>query len=549
MLWRPEAAVRFLRLGGLATALAACTAPHPAGMHATARDVGPPDRRAADRDVWQAQIVYLVMPDRFFDGDPANDDAGQPGCFDRASPNLFHGGDLAGLRQKIGYLKELGVTAVWSTPFYAQTPLREGACGYHGYWADDVDPDDGAVEPKLGTLAEARALVSDLHAAGMRFILDMVVNHPGRNARIVQQHPEWFHSEATCAQLGDPTVFCPLHGLPDFAQEQPAVADYLTTASRGWVSRLAPDGIRMDTAKHVLPAYLARSWAPGVRSVSGDLFLLAEDFDTGPYAGIAAVLGVGFDSAFNFPLQSALDVAFARGGSVDLVAQRVEDEIAALGLERTLLQTNMIDNHDLPRFLATAPPGTSPEDLAARYALGLVALFTLPGIPQLYAGDELGMIGIAPDNRRDMPAWAWDETGRASATRAPGYVASPQDAFALVRKLATLRTSNGALRRGGYAELWRQRGGKANTYAFFRSDGTNRVLVVLSGDAGASGELSMPFVENPAIAPADKAAWADGTVLKERLGSPAAPSTLVVSGGRIVVNMKAKGAGIYTVAP
>ena len=88
---------------------------------------------AADPAVWQPQVVYLVMPDRFFNGDPTNDDAGSPGCFDPTSANLFHGGDIAGLRQKLGYMKELGVTAVWATPFYKQTPLRNGACGYHGY--------------------------------------------------------------------------------------------------------------------------------------------------------------------------------------------------------------------------------------------------------------------------------------------------------------------------------------------------------------------------------------------------------------------------------
>jgi glycosidase len=503
----------------------------------TGQDAGGGDAGAAFDD-WQRRVIYLTMPDRFANGDPTNDDAGQPGCHDPTSPNLFHGGDVAGLRQHVGYLKDLGIGAVWATPLYVQVPLRNGACGYHGYWADELDPDDGAMEPKLGTLADVAGLTSDLHAAGMRFILDMVVNHPGRGARIVTQHPDWFHDAATCAQLGDPNVYCPLNGLPDYAQENPVVATYLTTLSRGWVQRVMPDGIRMDTARNVLTSYFAQSFVPGVRAVKGDLFLVAEYFDTGNIADFVPTLDAGFDSAFQFPLRQALDDAFAQGGSVDEVASAMASAMTTLGEARTLRLVTMLDNHDMSRFMSDAPAGLSADTLARRYALGLVALFTLPGIPQLYQGDELGALGVAPANRTDMPSWAWDASTRAG-THA-GYVGDGQATWSLVQSLVTLRAGEEALWHGSYEERWRQNGGP-NVYAFLRSapTGTSRVLVVLSNDA-TSQTLTIPLGKTTP--------WADGTALGEVLGL-GAPASVTVAKDSVTLTLPPLTPAVYRAGP
>jgi glycosidase len=507
---------------------------------ATADGAPPP----ATSSAWLSDVIYLVMPDRFFNGDTTNDLAGYPECTGATSANLFHGGDIAGLRQKIGYMKELGVTALWHTPLYKQTPIRNGACGYHGYWADFVDPDDGAMEPKLGTIDEETGLASDLHANGMKLVIDMVVNHPGRNARIVTEHADWFHDAVTCASLGDPNVYCPLNGLPDFAQENPVVAAFLTNVSRGWVSRVMPDGIRMDTAKNVLTSYFATSWTPGVRGVESNLFIVGEVFDTGPYTDFTPVLDAGFDSTFNFPLRAALDDVFAKDGSVDEVADKVEQALATLGLARTLVQTTLLDNHDVPRFMSDAPAGVAPADLAKRYALALTALFTLPGIPQLYAGDELGMLGSQTDTRRDMPSWAWDAAGRASAND-PNYLPTPQAVFSLVQSLIAIRAKNAALSSGYYAELWRQNGAPANVLAFYRASGASRAFVVINNGDAASGALDVPFATVGHIAAADRAAWPDGTVLEDQLGL-GAPKTITIAGGKIPVTLGAKVAAIYT---
>ncbi|HEY3818132.1 MAG TPA: alpha-amylase family glycosyl hydrolase [Polyangiaceae bacterium] len=491
---------------------------------------------AVPSDAWQHGVLYLTIPDRFANGDPTNDNLGQPGCLDATNANLFHGGDIAGLRQHVGYLKELGVGAVWATPLYVQVPLRSGACGYHGYWADEVDPDDGAMEPKLGTLADVAGLTSDLHASGMRFILDMVVNHSGRGARIVTEDPTWFHDAGTCAQLGDPNVYCPLNGLPDYAQENPVVATYLTNLSRGWVTRVQPDGIRMDTAKNVLTSYFAQSFVPGVRGLAPNLFLIAEYYDTGSIADFVPTLQAGFDSAFQYPLYQALDDSLAKGGSLDEVATAMASAMTTLGPAQASRMVTMLDNHDVDRFLSDAPAGTSAGDLVKRYTLGLVALFTLPGIPQLYQGDELGALGLLAGNanRTDMPAWAFSAATRAG-THA-GYAGDGQATWALVQSLIQLRAADAALWQGSYDERWRPNGG-ANVFAFTRTapTGTSRDLVVLSNDAAAQ-TLTLPLGK--------ATPWPDGTVLTDALGA-GAPATVTVATDSVTLSLPPLTAAVY----
>jgi glycosidase len=500
----------------------------------------------ADRAVWRQRTIYLVMLDRFANGDAGNDQLGLAGCFDPTDPHAFHGGDLAGLRQRIPYLTELGVDVVWVTPLARQALGPSGSpCPYHGYWADYTDPDDGALEPRFGTANELTGLIADLDTAGIRFVLDMVVNHPGDHARIVSQHPDWFHPPDTCAQLGDPAIYCPYRaGISDFAQERPEVATYLDDLSAGWVQRFALDGIRMDTAKYVLPSYFHDHWVPAVRAVRGDLFLVGEVFSE-TRSDLVPYLDAGFDSVFHFPRRAALRDAFARGGSVDLVASAVRSDLDTFGLERTLDLVTLLDNHDVKRFVNE--PGLSvPEaEIARRYRLALAALFTAPGIPQLYMGDELGLYGgDDPDNRRDLPAWAWDASSRAGTH--PGVALPGADTlFSYVQALIALRRSAPALHTGGYTELWRQNGAaNANVWAFFRGTGDSRAIVVINAGTASSGTLSIPIAGNSALPPADRAALADGTVLRDGLGYGAPPS-VTLSGGTLSVDMPGSTVAVY----
>ncbi|MCU0682044.1 MAG: alpha-amylase family glycosyl hydrolase [Polyangiaceae bacterium] len=514
----------------------------------------PPEPVEPAADDWRRKTIYLALADRFFDGDSTNNK--RPGlgpadvdeCFDPAAPLLHHGGDLAGFSAKIGYLSSLGIGALWSTPLYQQQGARRGnQCAYHGYWADFRDPDDGALEPRLGTAAEFTALLGGLHGAGISFMIDLIVNHAGYEATITGQHPDWFNSPpAGCNEPAtyDP-IHCPLSGLPDFDQRKPEVAAYLSNVTASWLTRFPIDGIRLDTAKHIEPAYLSGGWVPTVRAARPGLFLLAEVFDGSGPEVYRPFLDAGFDATFHFALRDALRRSFALGESTDALASAVDATQRSLGAERAQRLVSFLDNHDVPRFLSEMPAGLPAGERVRRLHLALAALFTLPGIPQLYAGTELGAEGTnegaSHDNRRSMPPWAWTPEGRAGEH--PGYVGDAQRTFAHVQKLTALRSANPALFAGSYTELWRPNQA-ADLYAFVRGWSRRSVFVIINNGATAIGPTALPFHPNPGVAPTDRSALPDGTELVDLLGE-GAPASLRIENGAITASMPPKTVGIY----
>jgi alpha-amylase len=491
---------------------------------------------AAAQAGWRTQVLYLVIPDRFRNGDPGNDNATR--CFDRNNPRHFHGGDLEGLRQNLGYVRDLGGTAIWITPPNRQAGPPGDACGYHGYWIDYTDPADDALQPELGSADDLARLTADLHASNMRLVLDMVVNHAGDTARLPHQHSDWFHDPATCARLGAPQVFCPVDNHPDFEQERGDVATYLSTLEARAVTRYDVDGIRMDTTKHVLPSYFHDSFFPAVRGARPGLFAVAEIFEEGSTASFTPYLDAGFDSAFHYPLYAALIDAIGHGGSTDRIAQAIAEGIARVGAGRALDLVLFVDNHDVPRF-ANAPGVAVPEDeIRRRLMLALDLIFTVPGVPQLYYGDELGLYGGGdPDNRRDLPDWATDPKQR--ALRHPGVaVAGSSIVYARVQRLSSLRRSVPALAEGEYHELWRQNGAaNPNVLAFSRGSGAGLRIVVVSNGARNTGKMSIPVH-----------GIAEGTTLVDELGD-GAPGTVTVVAGRLVLDLPARSAAIYRIGP
>lgn len=512
----------------------------------------------AEPNIWQQQVIYLVFPDRFQNGNSTNDKLGVAGCYDPSHPKRFHGGDLAGLRQRIDYLKDLGVTAVWSTPVYKQIGFNNGACGYHGYWPDFAFPDDGALEPKLGTPAEFISLLKDLRANNIKFIMDVVINHSGPGARLTTQKPTWFHPDnASCANLGPREIYCKLLDLPDLAQENSEVSNYLVKQSRSFVSRFPIDGIRMDTVKHVEVNYFQNTWIPAVRNERQNLFLVGEALFNSPSDQINKLtpyVRAGFDSMFNFLLRAALEETFARGKSVDLVANKVQDTVKEFG-SRSLMMTNLLDNHDMPRFLnqiedavGSADNPANANQIRQRYHLALAMLFTLPGIPQIYYGNEIGMFGANdPFNRKDMPSWAWTATGRSKNSSGQGFLPSAQTTFSYIQKLSRIRKNNPALFNGYYAEMYRQSSrSNPDVYAFFRGYMNNRIITVVNNGTITSGQVSIPVGVNSGIESIDRAALSDSIVLEDLLQA-GAPARVTMTNGVFTVDMPSKTVGIYLV--
>ena len=468
----------------LAVALISCTAERAA---------------IAGDDAWQDRIIYFVLLDRFANGEPGNDRAhGEPGTNDAEDAHAYQGGDLAGLQQRLGAIAKLGANAVWVTPLYKGVPQKVGAnCGFPGYWAAFEDPYVLELDPRFGTAEEFDAVLAAAHGRDIKVVLDMVVNHAGYDAPLVKQRPEWFHDRETSAKLGSLEIFAPLAGLPDFNHRNPEAAAYLLDLHQQWAERFDFDGIRMDTVKHVEPWYF-RHWIGGMKESRPDLFIFGEILDES-YAGYGQYLDAGFAGLFNFPLRRSLIDTFAKGGSVEASAARVREMISLFGQRQSRLMVTLLDNHDVPRFMEEFPAGMDPNVVHERYKLALTALLTLPGIPQLTYGNEVGMYGRAdPDNRRMTPDWAF-EPGFNEPDHA-GFVTRPGVVWAHLQRMIELRRMLPALARGDFSEIWKPNDEKSpNVWAFVRTmpevDAGATVLVVLNnGDAG-SGALRLPVGE------------------------------------------------------
>ena len=453
------------------------------------------DKKAtvAAEDGWEDRIIYFVLLDRFENGNPGNDKSyGNPECNDPDDAHAYQGGDLVGLRQRIAAIEKLGANALWITPLYQGVPIKVGRnSGFPGYWAAFSDPYEFELDPRFGTAAEFDAVLEEARSRDIRTILDMVVNHAGYKAPLVTQRPEWFHDPKTSASLGDPEIFGSLAGLPDFNHRNPGAAAYLIDLHRRWVERFAFDGIRMDTVKHVEPWYF-RDWIAAMHRARPQLFIFGELLDES-YEKFPRYLETGFAGLFNFPLRRSLIETFAKGNSVDGAAGRVREMLSVFGQAQSRRLITLLDNHDVPRFMEEFPRGMTPEVVRERYQLALTALLTLPGIPQLTYGNEVGMYGGAdPDNRRRMPEWAF--TPPFDEPDHPGFVSRPGSVWAYLHRLIEIRKQMPALARGDYDEIWRQTDPKApNVWAFVRSGAGEPVLVVINnGDAG-SGPLRLPL--------------------------------------------------------
>ncbi len=184
---------------------------------------------ATSRAPARPTALYFAMVDRFANGDPSND-----GVIDPASPQAFHGGDLEGVRAHLDWLTELGVDALWLSPIARmRTEPWHGYGAYHGYWTWDL----ANPEPRFGDAAAVRRLSDELHARGIGLYLDLVLNHVGPDAPLLQAHPDWFHHHGGISDWHDPVQITDydVHGLTDFAQEVPAAEAYLLDASRRWL--------------------------------------------------------------------------------------------------------------------------------------------------------------------------------------------------------------------------------------------------------------------------------------------------------------------------
>jgi neopullulanase len=402
-------------------------------------------------------VLYLIMPDRFADGDPSNNHPAQSPQFDRSNPHAYHGGNLKGVIDHLDYLQQLGVTAVWLTPILQNDPTRSD---YHGYGATDMY----AVEPRLGTLADYRRLADELHRRHMKLVFDDVPNHVGPGHVWVHDPPlpDWFHGSAA-HHSDNKYIFGPItdphaapkasldaldgwfvNTLPDMNQQNPVVAQYLTQNMMWWIEQVGIDGLRIDTFPYVQrefwQQYLGALAALYPRLTSTGEITTSDPTVNAYFAGGRTLAGVDthLTTPFDYPLYYTLLDVLLKGKPMSQLEETLRQDWLYPSPQALV---PFIGNHDQIRFLSQ--PGATPELLR----LGFGLLMTLRGMPQLYAGDEIDMTGGEdPDNRRDFPGgFGGDEK---NAFTAPGRGSEQAAMHDWVAALGILRAHTPALQTG-----------------------------------------------------------------------------------------------------
>jgi len=443
-------------------------------------------------------VIYLIMPDRFADGDQSNNTpANAPAAAnDRKNPRAYHGGDLRGVINHLPYLKDLGITALWLNPWYdnwngvnnCEKPWCPNTY-YHGYHAIDYY----AVEDRFGDLSTLRELVEKAHALGLKIIQDQVANHVGSRHPWVTDPPldDWFHgtlAQHTVNRFNNSTLLSPhanrdefrntLDGwfnddLPDMNQEEPEVARYEIQNALWWIGTTGIDGIRQDTIQY-MPRSFIRDLSNALHRQYPKMWMVGEVFERdaahtsffiGGHTGWDGI-DTKLDSVFDFPLWNASLLAFT--GKVPLKALREQLKYDALYPDPSRL-TVFANNHDTARFMSL--------DGAALEGAMMHVAFTLSvrGIPQLYYGEEIAMEGKDdPDNRHDFPGGFPGDPR--NAFDASGRKEREQRMYEWTRAWLRLRAEHPALRNGSLIDLFYD----DDSYVFARKDQNETVVVAFN---------------------------------------------------------------------
>lgn len=453
-----------------------------------------------DTFIWRDAVIYQIMIDRFFDGDPSRN---RPVPHDSVAARAnFHGGDLQGILDKLrgGYFERLGVNTLWLTPVIQNTdrahrehpPPHRWYTGYHGYWP--VHPT--RVDPRFGDMALLRLLVEEASRQGIHVLLDFVANHVHEDHPFFREHRDWFGTlelpdGRLNLRLWDEqrltTWFEPY--LPSFDYQGSLEAvEVMTDNAVWWLRESGAAGFRHDAVKHI-PNHFWRTLTRKIRQQIDPeralpAFQIGETF--GSYDLVASYVFAGqLDAQFNFNLYDAALRAF--------VDPQAEFAVLDAELHRSLdvygqdhLMGNLMDSHDKPRFPALVEghvPGPDGDDKEIgwqrhitvedpatyrRVALYLAYLLTTPGVPTIYYGNEIGKTGANdPDNRRPM---------RFGGELTPEEVHLKRR----VQRLIHLRREVPALRRGGFHTLH----AAADTWAYLRADVDSRAVVALNKGSG-----------------------------------------------------------------
>lgn len=346
-------------------------------------------KNAKDFD-WDESVIYFMVTDRFFDGNESNNTASGAQTYGKDNAGLYHGGDFAGITQKLDYLEDLGINTIWITPIVENIPGvtvtdtgKEDVpynAAYHGYWASDFTK----LNPTLGTEEEFQTLIDQAHSRGIRIMVDIVVNHAGYDTDF-----------GNMIRSGDDIVSGSdqkdsLSNLPDFRTEDPAVSAQLVKWQTQWVKDFGIDYFRVDTVKHVEND----TWAElknALTEVDSDFKMIGE-YAGGGYASNGNTLGTGeMDSDLDFDFNDQA-TNFVKGN-----ISSVESFLTSRNsvLNNTYMTGQFLGSHDEDGFKKKLLDGGMAEDAATAASMVAASLqITAKGQPVIYYGEEIGQTGL-----------------------------------------------------------------------------------------------------------------------------------------------------------
>lgn len=458
-----------------------------------------------------SDVVYLIMPDRFANGDPSNDS--NPDLqekADRSHKGGRHGGDIAGVIQNLDYLEELGVTALWSTPLLEDDDPRYS---YHTYAQSDVY----RIDPRFGTNEEYRQLADELHQRDMKLIMDYVTNHWGAQHWIIQDLPteDWIHQFDDNEGKDFPVDgyansnyrmttqydthrserdfrYCVdgwfVSTMPDLNQGNPLVLNYLTQNAIWWIEDSGLDGFRVDTYSYNDKQGIAE-WTKAIMDEYPNFNIVGEVWmhDQAQISYWQKDSPIGAIQNFNSHLPSVMDFTLH-----DAIMAGFHEEDMGWDKGAVRFYDNFVNdflypdidnimvfagNHDTNRI---AGSGVFKDDIN-KYKLAMTLILTTRGIPQIYYGDEIGMQGNKFENgdgdiRRDFPG-GWSDDERSAFTE-EGRTEREEEYFAFAKALLNYRKNNPVFHTGKLLQYVPEH----NCYVYFRYNESDRVMVVINNN-------------------------------------------------------------------
>lgn len=458
--------------------------------------------------VTSKDLIYLLMPDRFSNGNPENDRI--PGMLDqtlnRDSMYDRHGGDIKGIMQHLDYIKALGATAIWCNPMVENDMPN---ASYHGYAATDLYK----IDPRFGTNELYKEFVTKCHDMGLKVIKDVVHNHVGTQSWLIQDMPmkNWVHQwpEYTNSSYRDQPMMDPhaskidkklqvdgwfVPTMADLNESNPYVATYLIQNNIWWIEYAGIDGLRLDTYQYNDPQFMAK-WALAMKEQFPRLSIFGETLVTWPseqaYFTGGNTVNRGFDTHLPGVTDAALKSAIYEAlngengwvsGINRLYAVLSQDFLYKNPMNNCIF----LDNHDMSRFYSMIG-----EDFD-KYKEGLGILLTMRGIPEIYYGTEILMKNFShPDGlvREDFPGgWATDSVNK---FKTKGRTSLENKAFNYIKTLAHYRQQSSAIQTGELMQYVPENG----IYVYFRYDDKQTVMVIVNSNKTEKTLSTDRFVE------------------------------------------------------